>query len=174
MLRLCSIPDQQLQRVLGRRVLAGVQRPDETAALEVEDDRIAVGKRSSRDAVVVPRHVAEDLQRQPERLGEERRDAVVGALGAGEDLPDQVALVVGVRPVLEPAPPAEHRVEEAGDVADGVDVGGDGVEPLVDDHAVVDDDPAPAEERDLRLDADADNCKPRADRRSFPTAAKSR
>jgi hypothetical protein len=134
-----------------------VQRPDEALALEVEDDRVAVFERPARDAVVVLRHVAEDLQGQPEGLGEERGDAVEAAVRAGEHLADLRALVVRVRPVLDPTAASEERIVEPRDVAGGIDVRGAGPEVFVDEDAVVDRDAAALEERHGRLDADADD-----------------
>src|SRR5215212_10920089 len=98
--------------------------------------------------------VAEELQRDSEDLGEERRDRVVAPVATRQHLPDLGALVVGVRPVLDSSPATEERVEEVRDVAGSVDVWDVGLEALVDDDAVVDLDPAALEEVGHRRDAD--------------------
>jgi hypothetical protein len=54
--------------------------------VEAQDERIAAFERAAGDAIVVLASVAEHLQRQAERLGEEGRDGVVAALRASEDL----------------------------------------------------------------------------------------
>ena len=59
--------DQALERLLGLRVLARVQRPDEPPTIEIEDDRVAVGERPARHPIVVSGDVAEHFQRQAER-----------------------------------------------------------------------------------------------------------
>ena len=92
-----------------------------------------------------------------EDLAEERGDGVVAVALAGEDPADLGALVVGVRPVLDPAPAPEERVEEVGHVAGGVDAGRARLEALVDDDAVVDSEAAAGEKVRVRDDADADD-----------------
>jgi hypothetical protein len=57
--------------------------------------------------------IAEDLERQAEDLAEEGRDRVVTAVATGEYATDPVALVVGVRPVLDATTTVEEGVVEA-------------------------------------------------------------
>jgi len=65
--------------------------------------------------------VAENPQRAAEQLAEERRDVVVPTLLARKQAAELGARVARIRPVLDAAAAAEDRVQEARDVADGVD-----------------------------------------------------
>ena len=85
------------------------QHPGAGAEIALEDGRIVVG------------HVAEELERMAELLGEERRDGVVPLVRAGEDVAERRAVVGGVRPVLDPPAAPEDGVVELGHVADRVD-----------------------------------------------------
>ena len=151
------VADQLQQLLLGFLVLADLERCDEAAFGEVEDDGIAVAEGAACDAVVVVGDVTEYLQRQAERFGEEGGNPVVAAVGAGEDPADLAALIAGVRPVLDAPLAAGERVEEAGDVAGSVDVGYVRFEAFVDDDALADGDAAVVEERNRWRDADADD-----------------
>jgi hypothetical protein len=76
---------------------------------------------------------------------------------AGEDLADLCPLVVGVRPMLDPAPARIQRVVEVGDVAGGVNTWSGRLEALVDNDPVVQRQAAPLEELAVRKDAYADD-----------------
>ena len=120
---------------------------------------------------VGPLDVAEHLQLAPEELREEDGQRVVGRARARQ-LPAEVrALRVGVRPVLDAAVPPRRRVGIAGDVADRVDVGQRGAEPLVDDDPVVDVRPRLLGELDVRHDADTDDREVALDRLARPSCA---
>src|SRR5262249_48553679 len=119
----------------------------------------AVRERAARDPVVVAREIAEDLQRQAERFGEKRGDRVVRAVCAGEDPSDLAPLVVRVRPVLDPTASAKEGIDEARDVAGGINVWDCGPKPVVDGDPVVDLDTAARKERELGSHADADDGK---------------
>src|SRR4051794_29038753 len=105
------------------------------AAAQEPEDGLARGEVALERRRVVPRRVAERLERLAELLREERRNRVVALVGAREDMAERRPVVRGVRPVLDPAVASEDRVVELRDVADGVDARPRGGEALVDDNA---------------------------------------
>ena len=122
--------------------------------VEAEHGRIAAEVALQRRRVVAGR-VAECLEALAELLGEERRDDVVAGVLAGEDPAERRAVVRRVRPVLDPPVAPVERIVELGDVADRIDAGPRGLEPLVDDDAAPNLEAGGARELDVRLDADA-------------------
>ena len=64
--------------------------------MPVGRDEVALGERAGGCDVVELTDVAEDLQPDPEDLGEERGDGVIATSLAREQLADLRALIVGV------------------------------------------------------------------------------